>query len=670
MASIFKKRRFRKAMQEIGRHPARVIDWLVISAVGLLLVWMVFRLGGYPLAGWPLRPALVLLGVIVVLHGAARIFRHKVSGLHPWALAPLPLLAWGYLSQANVSTSPAFGETLWLMWLAAYLLFFVTLHTAQTRPQQFAFIGVLSGCLAVVLAGAFREAYIAPHWFPRGDRLRAELIVEGHGGYLALPDAVAAMVLFLLPVFLIGALVPRFDGPVRILMGFGVFVCCFGLLVAGAFSAIQIALVVALVVPFFATPLWRPRRRYWMGLVGAAALVTGFVWLVAPPIKDRALAIHAQEQAAPTEPFAQAAWKMLGENPLVGQGLGSFGHRWDHFGDAQMRWAPLHADNTWADLGAETGLVGLLLAALTAIFLLTSTFRKWWATPFESPEEERELEELQRKLGHSRRGRRRRRRGPKRVPSQKLMLGALLLSVVATLAFAYHFSVAESPLVLFFLAVGLGVMGRFTRGDDTDWPEWTRSRWLLAIVPLGLVALLIHRGMLVLAANQNVFEGKEQLTRALANPDALFFDADPLWEAVSSLETALELRPDHLDALVALAWARLNRVHVDDRPMAEVGAEALEVVEAGLALDHRSGILHFYKAVALGFMGRPWSEVEAAFERAVNLAPNRVQVLTGYAQFIYANNESMERAVALLDRALRIEPEFRAALDLRGRILL
>lgn len=670
MPSIFKKRHLLEALQNVARHPARLLDWFVIGIIGLLLIWTTLRVGGYAVAGWPLFPFFILLGLCGVLHALARVLRVKSVGLHAWSWIPLPFLLWAWISAKWLSPLPATGELHLLIWAGAYLLFLVTLHTALTRVHQFFLFGVLGLVLVIALVGAFREAYISPYWFPLGDRLRENLIVSGHGGYLTIPTALSALILFSLPFCLFGALMPRFAGPVRMVLGFLVFACFFGLLVAGSLPAFYIAAGIFVFAPFFTLPFWKQRRRYYGVLFGGFLILGSLIWFTGSPLRDRFAEIHGEGRANPTAPFAEAAWRMFGDSPVIGQGAAAFSARWDYYADPIVRWAPLHANHTWAEMAAELGLIGLLTSITGLLVILGWTFRKWKATPYQATSEEEAFRETQANLNRSSRRRRRKKQRLTRVPSQKILMGAVTFGIAALAVYAFFFSLLEVPIVVFFAAVALGVLGRVVRSDEWEMPKSLRPRVLMAILPVLLGSLLFSRGWPLLHAHKDTFQGQERLARALENPDRLFFEPTRLFDAMTDFERATGLRPDHAPAWGGLAWSHVNRVHVDDIAISSLARSALEAADRAIAIDERNGLFHFYRAVALGFASAPWEQVEAAFEEAVRLAPNRAQILTTYAQFLHANGEPNARAVELLDRALAIDPSYRPASDLRGRILL
>ncbi|MCC5841535.1 MAG: hypothetical protein JJT96_15580 [Opitutales bacterium] len=668
MPSIFKKRHLLKTLQNVGRHPARLLDWLVIGVIGILLVWTTLRVGGYPVAGWPLFPAFILLAVCGALHAMARVSRVKSVGLHAWSWIPLPFLLWAWISVKWLSPLPSTGELHLLIWAGAYLLFLVTLHTVLTRVHQFTLFGVLGAVLVIAMAGAFREAYISPFWFPLGDRLRDDLIMAGHGGYLTIPSALSALILFSLPFCLFGALMPRFIGPVRMLLGFLIFASFFGLLVAGSMNAFYIAAGIFFFAPFFTLPLWKQRRRYFLALFGGLLVLGSLIWFTGSPLRDRFVEIHGNTRENLTAPFAGAAWRMFGDSPIIGHGAAAFSARWDYHGDPEVRWSPVHANHSWAEMAAELGLVGLLLSVTGILIMLGWTFRKWKATPYQAPSEEEAFRETN--ANRNRRRRRRKKERITRVPSQKILMGAVAFGIVALSVFAFFFSVLEIPVVVFFVAVALGVLGRVVRSDEWDLPKALRPRILMALLPVFLGSFILARGWPLLHAHKETFYAQERLARVLENPDQLFFEPTRLFRIMGEFESALGLRPDHAPAWGGLAWSHVNRIHVDDIPVASLAASALSAADRALAIDEKNGLFQFYRAVALGFATAPWEQVEAAFEEAVRLAPNRAQVLTTYAHFLHANGEPRERAIELLDRALAVDPTYRPASDLRARILL
>ena len=104
----------------------------------------------------------------------------------------------------------------------------------------------------------------------------------------------------------------------------------------------------------------------------------------------------------------------------------------------------------------------------------------------------------------------------------------------------------------------------------------------------------------------------------------------------------------------------------DELTVADKARLARQHADRALALDPTLGLAHDAHAQAYRFTWR-WAEAEAAFERAVQLAPNDPQILYQFATFSLHVAQS-ERAVALARRHGELDPN--TALSLLPYVLL
>jgi O-antigen ligase len=122
--------------------------------------------------------------------------------------------------------------------------------------------------------------------------------------------------------------------------------------------------------------LWwsaQARAKGWTPLVAAAlvgVLVVGFGWLVVPETTRARLStiLHGPSDGAGQYRvvMSHAALRLFGDEPVGGAGLGTFGDAARRFKSALGLVLTTHADNDAFEFAAETGTIGLALAAWLA----------------------------------------------------------------------------------------------------------------------------------------------------------------------------------------------------------------------------------------------------------------------------------------------------------------
>lgn len=676
MASFLHHRRVRRSVESLWQHPSRVLDVLVVAGLGLVLLLTLFRLGGYLPYGGTMTAPTWLLAVVASLHVLSRLLRGEAGGIHPAALLPLPFLAVAFLSQALVSGWSLSGDLKLVLWLEAYLIFILVLHSVRSRGMQFGMLTVVSLVFAVGFHAAFRQAYFEPHWFPFPERLRDPAYGNAFGGYVAIPPVFAGWILLLLPFFLIGAGGRRLRGPVRILLGFMAFASFFALMVAGSLEALLIACALFLLTPFFTVATWKRRLRVSGVMLGAAVVLAAIIGLSASPLKTRLAEIASSHGETPRAAVAHVAMDMFQARPLEGHGVGGFAHQWDAFAPAEPRVFPRHAHNDWLELAAETGVLGLTAVVVPLLGFLFWALRVMMRLPFHQLTEEEALRLARREVEGRKLGRRRRRGRRKkdkkahgRMPGQRILISSLSLGLAGFAVFAWFSLSAQLPLTVFTAAVLAGVLARAVSGWEWEPAKRFAPRGLAAVLPVVVTGGVMTLALPALAAQAKTFSADESLREALANPAQLFFQPAPIEEAERGFAAAIRIHPRNHDALWGLAAAILYRVHLEEDPVA-LGRRALPVTEQAIALQPTRGVFHLYHALALGFSGEPWEIVQTHFEKALHQAPNRAQPHVLYAQFLLLNGGTREEVMAHVARALDLAPDYQAARDLRARLIL
>ncbi|MGH8428106.1 MAG: hypothetical protein ACRES7_09020 [Gammaproteobacteria bacterium] len=127
-----------------------------------------------------------------------------------------------------------------------------------------------------------------------------------------------------------------------------------------------------------------------------------------------------------------------------------------------------------------------------------------------------------------------------------------------------------------------------------------------------------------------------------------------LRDAVATFQSALKIAPDYAQAWGALAetQALLPSYFLEPADIAYSAAQ----ISAQRALSISPNVSLAY--VALGYVYRAqwkWMEADAAFHRALKLAPSDAETINQYGQFLLATGQ-LDRSLAELERARRLDP--------------
>lgn len=212
--------------------------------------------------------------------------------------------------------------------------------------------------------------------------------------------------------------------------------------------------------------------------------------------------------------------------------------------------------------------------------------------------------------------------------------------------------------------------------DPNAGPEALRLLESFADDPGAPSEALLMLGPLLLDAREYA-RAAEVLDRALAedprHPDAWaqaasarLYSGDPA-RALATADEALILFPGQVPLLRIKAWA-LGKL---DRPREAVAVadEAVEILaeEAPEDVKNRTRLLSL-KALMHAEAGEH-TEADAAFEKALALAPESVLILNNYAYTLAERGERLDEALAMAERAVAGEPTSAYFLDTLGWVL-
>jgi TolB-like protein/DNA-binding winged helix-turn-helix (wHTH) protein/tetratricopeptide (TPR) repeat protein len=129
--------------------------------------------------------------------------------------------------------------------------------------------------------------------------------------------------------------------------------------------------------------------------------------------------------------------------------------------------------------------------------------------------------------------------------------------------------------------------------------------------------------------------------------------------AISRLRRAVALDPEFAPAYVSLADAEVRRAEFAPSPsraaaFAAASARARTHVERALALDPNDGAAYLQRAHLQAYTDL--AAAEADYRHGLELAPNDAEGHAGLATVVYENPRRTAEALALIDRARRLDP--------------
>lgn len=607
---------------------------------GLLLFWVILVAG---IMGTGTQTYLALPGqALLAMAALVALFRRQRSGVEWKWVAPC-LLALVYLiARAGFSKVAYLAHPDFFLALGAAIAFTLAyLGADQTGFRRGLYVGVLALSLLNVGIGLFHlkdpNFSILPgysRYFP-GDRA---------GGLFTNPNHLCSFVALTLPLVLAAVVLNR-DHMLRRLLLVGVSL---GLLVVAFLSLSRAGLIglgvsLALFVLFLHRAqlrLIRFRIPWWVVatfvVVGSVAVV--IVIQVANKRSDALSDTLSQRQQMASTAFSQ--WK---ENPAFGTGAGSYRYLSNVY--RSSRWkahvqdrTPEFAHNDWVQLGAEYGLVGLILALL-AVGLVFWRIWEWLAA----------------------------RGASKTYKPEVFLVAATSAGMAGVLVHSFFdFNLRLWSHVL-LMALFLGLCVRLTCEEEAPAASGRQARaaWALAGLMALLSAFLLSHGSVWRAehlghlAARAAAEGEYTVSKSL-------------------LTRSLEFEPDHGKHLNRRATNHLGLAYrYSGRPAVKQSYEtkALEDYERFAEVSPRDFQGWFSQGLVLTELGR-FDAAAHKFEEALRLAPYHRVVQFGYARFLFVKAMATdERAPAEEARALLNElfPRFGStdeSVDLARRINL
>lgn len=613
---------------------ARWLDYAVAVGLGLVFALPALLLGGFQPE--PMVWVSGLVALLLVLHVICYSLRARGElRLNLAGLLVVPFLLYALFHTLVWSPVPWLAEKELLKYTLGAAVFWLALHHLGSRTRIWIFFTFfLLAAFLSNLTGLYQIAK-EPLWLPLG-RLQAEGYPPRISGTFGVPNHFAHLVAGAVLIGLVFMLVPRLRLPGRIVMGYVAAACFIGLVLSGSRGGWLSFLGALALLPVLLWERSRSRLIAW-GSVLTVGIVT-FVILFAqvPLVEDRVDQFLNDRGERSRLWMWEGSWDMWKDAPVFGKGAASYNYVFEQYrpGDWQSR--PFYTHNDYLNILSDYGLVGFLLFFGPAAWLFCRGLRRWHGVDFRIIT---------------------RRTGEEVMPAAKVMLAAVLLVLTA---FGLHLVVdfhLAGPAFVFEAAALLGILGAVSmpaREVPLDRPHGLKLRG----ASLAVITLL---AVLLTAWGANLYRAEVAYKRGFEALHAWFSDFDSPHDAAQArsilddFEGALDLKPGHAEAWSDLGFARLYTAEVLGEPLAEAAPLALRETARAVEIAPEVWRFHLQHAAALRAAGEPFSKIDRAYRRALELAPNRASAWYYYADFLAGYPHLREKALEAVSQAQKLD---------------
>jgi tetratricopeptide (TPR) repeat protein len=496
------------------------------------------------------------------------------------------------------------------------------------------------------------------------ERERNPAYLDGAAGLLLDPSTLGALLLLALPASVFIVWLRRFPGPVRLLNGFLILALFIGFILSTHRPGLGVLVGVGVLLPFFLSKFWAVRRQLWTrGLLVLLVALPAF-WFATDALRIRLLGFW-NYSADPLEAASlTVAWSRFLENPLFGNGLGSFAYLWEMVAPNGIGGTALYPASAYLDLLSAMGLVGFLLVLVPVLVLMVRGLMIWRGVPFVTVN--KDVAERMKRFPRGHPGRARLERTQGRAPSSKIILGGLIFGLGGFLVYVGWDYSLRLPVHLFMAACLFAALAVFSR--KTRRAKVSQALGLATgLIPLLLAAWAFSFGVPRFYAQYLVYTTDEQLEYLLSDPDRIFIDPGVVTPLILSYQSATELDPKHAGAWLGTGRAWLARLYADLWPADELAAEAQPAFEKALELAPLSWLAHYEAARALALLDRG-EAVDLHLRRALELAPNRAEPKALLGSLLLLRDRASSEGRDLLEAALTMNPGYEPAQNTMRRL--
>lgn len=648
-----------------------VWEWAQLALLGVNLAWTTLCFGGYRAETMVVTSALT--GALVAVHGLAWAFGGRSGGegasergwesgwgrVHPASWLLLPFLAWVVVNILWVTPVRWLGWRDGYGWAQAAAVFWVVLNGITSRAARSVLLGALLALGAVAAGLACYQRWVQPDWLMLG-RVQVLQFIGRSSGPFGSPNSLAALLLLVLPAA--GVLAWRRAGSG---VGRGLAGALTALLLLGLVLTISRGAWLALAVALVAWPLFAPgrlgRRVAMAGAVtlGAVAFMA-LVYAAIPLVRLRAYEL-VRDRGEMTRPIMwRGAWEIARAHPLAGGGAGSYNVLFERYRPLGYRDEPEWAHNDYLNTLSDYGAVGLglSLGAVAAMIVGARRARRVHANTVDAPECECWIDD----------------------PTLHRALAVSLLAFALHLLVDFHLKIPA--LAMAFAVVAALVVRRAwpispsSHARSTATPARARAP-RRSYLQLGS-ALTIAIAAVVVAVTAAwiipAYRAEALRAAARASLDALASKAPPpaergaiLARAGEQLTRATALDPANAQAWADLAYATVQRAHLEPARAIEIGREAERAAAEAVRLAPLLPEALMRRGIALDLQDR-WAEAGEDFIAALRLGSNNPAAWLFQAIHLSIKPNTRELARAAVETCLRLDPQNSAALNLRQRL--
>jgi hypothetical protein len=655
----------KKILSELMEHPSRIIDWVQTILLGLCLTITIWGVGGNLAYGKNLSTSGLFVMLLSVVHSLFWLFRRDRLNLNRLSLLPIPFLILAFI-QGMFTPVPWTGMLIFATYLQAYVIFFICLHSFRSQKDVFHLLGVMVFIHVLALCGAFFEMYFYPMWYPGVGLHRTTEVADYAAGFFHSPERLGAFLLILLPFMIIGSVLKRFPGPIRMLLGFFALATCLGIFLTVSRPAILCLFALAVLIPLFVQEKWRKRKQWYLYEILAIAVILPLVWFLTDTMRA-----SLQEVISGGLTFVnEGTTKLMGEffkNPLLGHGLGSLNQVLDQSGAPSQRVLDPEAFSGYLSFAIELGALGLVFLLAPIFYLLFKGFVEWKSLPFLKLTLEEESRA--RKAGGSR-ARRKKRKSMGRSPSGKIVLGGILLGWLLFLFVQFGYNINGSALIIFYSAVGLSVLIFQLPTRSTSIRQ---HRWLVIIgacIPMVISVIAYRISAPLSLAQYFTLLGDTNLEEIENKGSVLFREPSRLFDIENDYSFALKLVPEHGGALEGLSRAQLARLDTGLFSEKEVGSLAMDTLDKAIKFNEGSWRVNYDMAKAMELVDADSGAILKFIDQAIAYGPLHAEPLILKADILMSQSADTKIPRQLIEEALHIDPQNEEAIRIINRINL
>lgn len=625
-----------------------LLDWVITLCVISIMGVITKQLGGARFE--TMSDFVPMLGGLLALH-AVWLWLAAKSGdsvIDKKVFLFVPFLAYAALHWMVLSPAPWLARGDFLLYVQAFILFWVVLHNMRMRSQVwFLLIGLMAVAGYAVLQ-SYNQYFRHPDRLPLGLKLSPQY--EGRAtGTFGAPTQFAGLMLLVIFPMIAAALLPRLSMVVRFFCAYVAGMFCLGMFLTfsrGAFIALFVTL---LLTPFF---VFKTVRGKILGLFTMFFLSAGTgagAYFGSSLLRDRIA--QALEQGGEWSRYVMwdAAWGIFKDHPIFGSGLGSYRLMYDEYCRSHGDMAPLHPHNEYLGTLSELGLIGFALMMVPACWVGWKVFRELRIT--------KDVTMMVR------------RKKVQKAPSIKIFIVGLSLGLVAFAVqefFEFHLKL---PVLLFWVAIYFAVLCKCYPTKVIQLKNRQLVKMGVSLGALAIAIVLPLSSAFHYEAAGYAFEGQRRLKELAKRYAVLRTDREYYADTIAFFERAVAVDPSHAEA-----WAGLSSVHVEtvrSRPndAKQIGEKAKEAAEKALSIYDRDEVFWIAYANAVILLG-DLEEGERAFKKAMELAPMDSTPWYYYANFLGSAPGRRDEALAAIERSLELNPHNAVAKRLQTKILI